>query len=197
MEPDSSKGLDWRGGLLVLGGLLLWVLVFGTGIIVDSLPYRLTASPTNPALLRAAQERELMTVSPLEISAFKAWIVILVSYTPTNLAILCAVSGLVGTLGRRATLHHQSGLEPDLDLVNPYLSSLLRGFFVYLVLVSGALLLIEDPFANPSPQQYLRLAGFVSLLSFITNYNPTIFARLLGWIVERIEARSRTGAIRR
>lgn len=40
----------------------------------------------------------------------------------------------------------------------------------------------ENPLANPTFEQYLRLAGFVSLVSFMVNSGPTLFGRVIGHI---------------
>jgi len=66
---------------------------------------------------------------------------------------------------------------------------MLRGFFVYLFLTSGLLLLDDAPFSNPTPGQYIRLAGFLSLFSFVVSYQPRLFNKLIVWAFERIQMR--------
>ncbi len=100
---------------------------------------------------------------------------------------LCTLAGLMGALGRRAVLHPMGNLNKrkqpraeqeehlPFDAINPYLSGIIRGFFVYIVLISGALILFDNPFTNPTPDGYARLAGMLSLLSFIMSYNPLIY----------------------
>lgn len=55
----------------------------------------------------------------------------------------------------------------------------MRGFFVYLAILSGLLILISEPFENPSPGQYVRLAGTSSLLWFIVGWQPGVLAGLI------------------
>jgi hypothetical protein len=58
-----------------------------------------------------------------------------------------------------------------------------KGLFVYLILISGLLLLGSDPFANFSSNSYTRMAGTASLFSFIAGYSQSFFSNL----TERIE----------
>lgn len=81
----------------------------------------------------------------------------------------------------------------DDDIANPYVSAVIRGFFVFLVLLSGVLILLEKLFDSPTQEQYLRLAGFVSLLSFLVGYNPHLFARLLKRIADLVEGQASNG----
>src|SRR5205085_9784850 len=75
------------------------------------------------------------------------------------------------------------------DNNNPYVAAFIRGFFAYLFLISGLLLLDDQPFTNPAAAQYVRLAGFLSLLSFVISYQPRLFNTLLVWAFHRIQAR--------
>jgi hypothetical protein len=77
------------------------------------------------------------------------WLVVILFFTPTNLALLCGLSGL--------------------------------------------LVLTNDPFAGGSPHKYVRLAGFLSLSSFMVNYNPKIFGGILGRVGGKVEHGSLKG----
>jgi hypothetical protein len=70
------------------------------------------------------------------------------------------------------------------------MSAVLRGFFVYLFLMSGLLLLDDAPFSNAGPSQYIRLAGFLSLFSFVVSYQPHLFSALMLSAFERIQVRA-------
>jgi hypothetical protein len=100
-------------------------------------------------------------------------------FTPTNIAGLSLVAGLLGALGRKATLHAEEE-DPNEnpfpeDPINPYLSGLIRGFFMYLLIISGTVIVLETPFSAPTQEQYIRLAGIISIASFIVSYNPNKF----------------------
>jgi len=51
---------------------------------------------------------------------------------------------------------------------------------------------IDKPFSSPGPRQYIRLAGFISLISFLVNYRPNLFATISDWAFERINSRKGT-----
>jgi hypothetical protein len=180
MDRDGLRSLDKA---LVFVAFLLWLVLFAGGVCIDSSPYRQAIAGAGP-----------------EINIFVAWFVVVAVYTPTNIALLSVFAGLLGALGAHARLFRrkregqQEGPPPWLDQVNPFLSALLRGFFVYLAVISGILVLIENPFAAPTPDQYIRLAGFISVLSFIVSYDPRIFGKLVDWITDVIEAKAKQGS---
>jgi hypothetical protein len=124
-------------------------------------------------------------------SLFSSWFVVLFLYLPLNLALICVIAGTLGTFGSIANLHADGSNNSPRDYSNPYMSGLLRGFFVYLFLISGLFLFDDDPFSNPSPNQYIRLAGFLSLFSFIVNYQPNTFSTLIDWAHARIHEKGR------
>lgn len=206
---------------MVAVAFLAWLSFFTAGAIVGTAPYRDRISPLGPEIkgLTGGHAKNPLTDSlsttRIHSSSFEihgqtvdgtieapnsrstislhiAWLVVLTCYTPANVAILSTLAGLIGVLGSRASLHHNDGDELVLDNINPYLSAIMRGFFVYLVVISGVLVLIDDPFSDPTPRQYLRLAGFVSLLSFLTNYHPHFFTRFLGQITRVVQNRTNT-----
>ena len=150
-------------------GLTVWVSTFLLGTLVDSRPYR--------DLLAGFAGGVTGTIRNGAIVVF--------TYTLTNVAVLCIVAGLLGTLGAKARLGADNENDGD-DETSPGASALLRGFLVYLFVIAGLLVLGNDPL-SPTQQQYVRLAGFISLLGFIVNYRPSLFAALLhraGAIVE-------------
>jgi hypothetical protein len=70
---------------------------------------------------------------------------------------------------------------------HPYAAAVVGGFFVYLAAVSGILILVERPWASPTAEEYVRLAGFISLLSFLMGYRPRMLSRFLARVAEVIE----------
>jgi len=178
----DKDGLSPLGKSLVFVAAVLWLVVFAAGLCINSQPYR-----------------EAIASATWQWETFWAWFVVITCYTPTNIAVLAGLSGLLGALGAKATLQkRQDGEEPPLDLVNPYLSALIRSFLVYLALLSGVLILLEDPFTAPTPEQYVRLAGFVSVLGFLVNYRIDIFGNMIERLIKALEgaakARRDTGA---
>ncbi|HUE97287.1 MAG TPA: hypothetical protein VMN39_11540, partial [Longimicrobiaceae bacterium] len=179
----------------------LWLGIFAGGIIVDTRPYRVAISSGGVTALEAPATEEAAgaaaTASPTATAPnvpglLESWIVVLLWFLPLNLALLCTAAGVLGAYGNRANLHDDETRRPPADVSNPYISALLRGFFVYLIMISGLLLLDDAPFSNPTPGQYIRLAGLMSLFSFVVNYNPTVFSRLLMIAADRIQRGQRT-----
>jgi len=61
-----------------------------------------------------------------------------------------------------------------------YLSATLRGFFLYVLVVSGLLVLTNDIAVKETQfTQYVRLAGFVSGLAFVIGYDPNLIYVLM------------------
>ena len=163
----------WRAFLPVrevVGGLLAvltWGLLFLAGIVVDSTPYRASAA--------AAKH--------FEPSLLVTWFVAFTCYTVTNALLLACLASLIGEVGARFR-PPESVLVPQGE--HPYLAALTRGFFIYLVAISGIVITMDSPLASPSPQQYVRLAGVISLVSFAVAYNPELFSALLTRAAKRL-----------
>jgi hypothetical protein len=202
-DTDVRKqGMSIFERLSALAVFALWMAIFAGGIVVDTRPYRVAISSGGVAALEAPATEEAAvaagvvaapTISTANVPGLlESWIVVLLWFLPLNLALLCAASGVLGAYGNRANLHDEETRRPPSDTSNPYISALLRGFFVYLIMISGLLLLDDAPFSNPTPGQYIRLAGLLSLFSFVVNYNPTVFSKLLMIAAERIQRGQRT-----
>jgi hypothetical protein len=199
----------------------LWLVLFAAGILVDTRPYREVISPSAVAAMdaeavppsaaspakttpsetpaTAATSAATQNAPPANLSRvgwrgqMVAWLVVLLAYLPLNLAWLCAAASTLGTFGGRVNLSDDdTDSEGSNDNTSPYVSALLRGFFVYLFMTSGLLLLDETPFSSPSPGQYIRLAGFLSLFSFVISYQPRLFTALVVSAFQRIQVRDRS-----
>ena len=193
------------GALLVL---VVWLNLFACGMLIGSEQYRLAIDPNGVKALKGTSERPQANAvgsnvgdgqeestgkqTTRSINPYRAWFMALITFLPFNLALLCAASGALGAFGNRANLQDDRTAEIARDRSNPYVSALLRGFFVYLFMISGLLLIEDKPFSDSSPQQYVRLAGFISLFSFVVNYNPYIFNPLIEWAYQRIQPRGTT-----
>jgi hypothetical protein len=206
-EPEgraNQKGLsalESSAGFLVF---VLWLVLFAAGIVVDTEPYRNAISPAGVAALRSGgpQRNDPVTetlvigsgsggASPAGAprSIVGSWLVVVFCFLPLNLAWLCAASSTLGGFGSRANLSDDQADKDSRDNSNPYMSAILRGFFVYLFMTSGLLLLDDSPFSNSAPAQYIRLAGFLSLFSFVVSYHPRLFSTLISAAFQRIQVR--------
>lgn len=221
---------------LILGtaALASWILLFSTGLLIESVEYRLMLSPRSVSkqlgsaeLLtvpgeqaahvreeadkrRAGAAAELKTgtatasapdsqdraaenpaakAKPSFLASLHAFAASMFCFTPINLAILTLVAGLLGGCSsniaietmpdhQRAELHE---LHPRRHwyLQEPPVSAAIRGFVVYLCIIGGLYVAMDDPFKDPTPAQYIRLAGLLSILAFMVGYDSS---RLEDWI---------------
>ncbi len=162
MKTNSKPGLSIFDMVLLWLTLILWLALFLIGTLVNSAPYR---------SLFAAFEGGFL-------AAIKNGLLVVLTYTLTNVAFLCVLAGILGTLGAKAILVTEAQKSFDRDTTSPRNSAVLRGFLVYLTLIAGVLILGDNP-AEPTQIQYVRLAGFMSLAGFIMNYRPKIFGLLM------------------
>jgi hypothetical protein len=194
-HTDTLTWLECGAGFVVL---VVWLLLFGGGILVDTEPYRRAISSSGVDALIAesgATAADAPAAAAPRVNAAPAapivwaWLVVLSCFVPLNLAWLCVASSTLGAFGNRANLSDDQLAARSLDTSNPYASALLRGFFVYLFMMSGLLLLDDAPFSNAGPGQYIRLAGFLSLFSFVVSYQPRLFSALILSAFQRIQSR--------
>lgn len=193
---NGTQGRRWVLPFQIVTPLLLWFLFFGAGLTVNTQPYR------------EAIKKECTSTA----EKFCSWVVVLTCFTPTNVAILCVFAGLLGASGNKVKLGpdphkivgasgNQEKLDTDShktdgsDRTHPFLSAITRAFFVYIVLISGTFVLLPEPFPDPTlsgsttytesamRELYIRLAGLVSLFSFVVSYKPKIFVNAFRRIV--------------
>lgn len=88
--------------------------------------------------------------SPLGIVLFVA------SSTVTNVGLLAVTASLV-------------------RVGDDWKKSVQRGFTIYLMLISGTVVVFTDSITNPTPEQYGKIAGMVSLICILTSYRPELF----------------------
>ena len=188
-QKEPREGLNSGQKVLTIAIIFLWMLIFLGGILINSAPYREVIS--NHSFTAITQDTSQGALGTEKADIYVAWLIVILFYTPTNVAFLCMVAGLLGALSRIAKLHVRNSNEPELpsDHTNPILSGVLRGVFVYLLIISGILLIDEAPFIAPTQIQYIRLAGFLSLLSFLLSYNPSRFRSFLARSLDHLEGR--------
>lgn len=161
-------------------GIAVWIIMFSVGMLIDSTPYRTTLS-TNFTLYK--------------------FIMTILAFTPTNIAILCIVSAFTGGC---ASLLVVSKAEKVLDFTkqgddnktdshiymaeNPF-SSMLRGVLVFFAFLAGIFVTSSTAISSPTPQAYTQAAGVVSMLSFIVGYDPTLFKTLIS-IGEKVKGKN-------
>jgi hypothetical protein len=167
-------------------------------------PYRLakpdgSGGPFNPDRV------ELVLHRFLGFSPGPLWLMMLalLTYSPTNLALLSCLAGLCGgaalylgcafptdKYGRALALEApfkvlvERGRSTDpfrqsVFFVRTLMRSLATGFVVYLVIVAGLLVITGSPFKLSGPDDYTRLGGSMSLFSFLLAFRPRLFFRIV------------------
>ncbi len=161
-------------------GVAAWIILFSLGMLIDSSLYRKTLS------------------TDFSLSHF---IMTVLTFTPTNIAMLCLVSSFTGGCASLLViskaekvfgLDKQSNSKKTTSHVymseSPF-SSMLRGIVVFFAFLAGVFVTGSTAFSTPTEQAYTQAAGFVSLLSFVVGYDPTVFRNLIS-ISEKINAGS-------
>ncbi len=185
MKIDETKS-NFKQTLSIIAQLtillLLWGIVFLAGYRVDTngLEIGVGDAYINKSITKGYSPipDSMKTAKPAGFS-LRNLLVVAMCWTWTNLIILCCICAVVGDIGR--------SLLPGAGEAPSYASGVIRGFFVYLLGLTGQLVLTGT--GNGSQDlvilagSYFRIAGFLSLLSFLVGYNPRLFSRL----VERIE----------
>lgn len=119
-----------------------------------------------------------------------AFLGVMAFYTPLNVALLTIFAGLVGgcassiTYAKSRKGNAPAAAEDGWDARTAFLTenpvaSMLRSFLVYLAFIAGVFITTNNPFASPTPDQYVRLAGLLSFVAFVIGYDPTRFQDLL------------------
>lgn len=173
-EAAQRQPVELSAAELSVGcvAIAVWFCLFAGGALVNTGPYRTAIQ--NPQGLA---------------SGLSAWLVVLAFWTVTNVGILSCVSAFLGALGRRTRFTQQTdSRRPVIDatdddperLATYYLSSVLRGFGVYTIILGGILVLATSALTAADQSEYLRLAPTVSIISFYAGWDPKVFSGLLG-----------------
>ena len=148
-------------GVVGLFSVLLWILVFLPGLTINSQPFRDEILAGNVT--------------------FKNFSTVLLTYTISNVALLCCLAGVIGAATRRITAKSSEQRKFDeKPAFTAIFTGVTRGLSVYLLLLAGVYAATPDPFAAPTPDQYVRMAGTISLMAFTVNYEPDLFQTIVG-----------------
>ncbi|MES2796282.1 MAG: hypothetical protein V4683_09965 [Bacteroidota bacterium] len=151
MKPKDR----WVIGIIVFAVVIIWFFLFGIGMLIDSSIYR--------------------NAMKNGISDFSYFISAIITWTPTNVGLLCIISGIAGRLGNMIINLPKNGEFKTSTL----LYGSLTGLIIFIMFVSVLFLAVDDPFGSTSPANYTKLASTISLITFICEYNPTVFEKLM------------------
>jgi hypothetical protein len=190
----------------IVGSLavLVWLVVFAAGLLIDSKPYRDRIRHQPDVAMAATMPTEGTGSRPTpaipaartsDDVSWRAFGVTMLVYTPLNAALLVLIAGFIGGCASNITYSaQQSSMSPAGDggparvetqeqrvlfrTENPF-ASMLRSFLIYIGFIAGIYITGNAPFADPSPDQYVRFVGTLSLLAFVVGYDPTKFQDLI------------------
>jgi hypothetical protein len=164
LTSQPSLALDAREVVVSLVSLVAWLGLLMAGITVGTQPY-------------IDGIRNLTTHGFWEVSG--SLLVILLCHTVSNVALLCCLAAFLGVIASRAVGRPNTNVQTPPERMGVYVAAVTRGFFVFLVIQSGSILLSDQAFTNLTLERYVRLAGLSSLFSFAIGYNPRLFGELL------------------
>ena len=173
---DQDEMTRWPEMGLAILSLVLWFWLFCGGTLIATGPY-----------ITAVAEAK----SVLEVFQYSAMIIGF--WTMSNIGILAVLAALLGAYGQRTKFTnrvpivesrivstHESRGRAELRRIRMhYASAVMRGFGVYMLVLSGLLVMATDALVSPTQGQYVRLAGTISLISFYAGYDPQMLAGLL------------------
>ena len=174
-NPNLALTLEEIGvSILALG---IWLALLATGITVSAQSF------IDP----------IRSGAPIGMLSFAGCaLMIIASHTVTNTAMLCCVAAFLGVIGSRAIGTTSGAMDTVRDRRSSYVAAVTRGFFVFLIIQSGSILLSDQAFTNLTLEKYVRLAGLSSLLSFTVGYNPGLFRMLMDRVNQNFEGQSKT-----
>jgi hypothetical protein len=150
--------------------LVMYLLIFTAGMLMDSAPYR-----------------SKLNEQPFSLLTF---LTAMILFTPSNVGILTVLAGLIGGCTSNLTYSQAKatkGLTEDQTIYrteSPF-ASMFRSFLVYLSFMAGVFITANQPFENPTSEQYVRFAASVSLFAFVVGYDPTKFQEALSFLPKR------------
>ena len=158
----------------ILGTLaaIAYVALFTVGVVLDSGPFRAQLNGSS------------FTIGAL--------VVVMLTYTPSNVALLCMLAGLIS--GCSSLITHEKLPPPEvkprgqggthlnqsiLYRTESPIASMFRSLVAYFAFMAGVLATTVAPFTATTPEQYVRFAAAVSFFAFIVGYDPTRFQGLM------------------
>jgi hypothetical protein len=153
----------------------------------EATPNSVAPSNTVPVVQPTPKDDKIVErILAEERSLPRSFFVALLIHTPTNMALLTLFAGCLG--GCVSNIKYSMMTQEERDKLTTHessilcenpLSATLRGFVIYLCLIAGLYVAVDDPFKDSTPGQYARLAGTLSLLAFIVGFDPS---RIKTWL---------------
>lgn len=132
--------------------IFAWMVLYCSGIIIGTSYYRAQLDPVTGAT-------DIYWI-------MYCWFMVFFNYSMSNLVMLCCLSSLIGGWAHK---------DPDNAV-----ALMAKGLFVYLVVISGTLVIGSGDPTSIDQSQYVKWATMASLTSFLIGYFPDLFAGMLG-----------------
>lgn len=162
-RPLNRAPLAWA-----MAAIVGWIVLFAVGVSIPSAPYI--------SLLD-----QMTTAQTSFLALLGAGMMVVLCSTFTNPGILSCLAAFLGGVAKRVQPESPlPGTENDgPSAAAAYMSAVVRGFFLYLVMLSGLLLLTTKAITDSTQEQYVQLAGTVSVLAFMVGYDADFFFRIM------------------
>lgn len=176
-KPREEK-LLWPEVLLGVLAMVGWIAFFAMGTIVATQAWR-----------------DQITSGEGDGSMLVAWLVVLSCYTIPNTAVISFLAAVAGEFSSRAwhrlesiKRHHTVTLVAPTreETLTRYATAGTRGFVLYLLIMSGLLVIATDAIAKTDQGQYLRIAALLSVVAFVAGYDVMVFRRSLERVISLI-----------
>ncbi|MDZ7638823.1 MAG: hypothetical protein U5J83_11340 [Bryobacterales bacterium] len=147
-----------RHKLYIAGGFALWLGLYSIGCSIGAYRY-----------LQAIQSESL----PLLDLIWNA-LVLALSYTYSNVGILCVISALIGSFGRLVTQAEGIGRLSREVIEDLFAKAILRSAVIAGVVI-GAAIMLGSPTTVKSPDPYISFALMMSAVGLVNGYMPQWF----------------------
>ncbi len=137
---------------LFILAIFAWMVLYCSGIIIGTSYYRAQLDPVT-----GADDIYWLVY---------CWSMVFFNYSMSNLVMLCCLASLIGGWSHK---------NPDNAV-----ALMAKGLFVYLVVISGTLVIGGGNPAEIDQTQYVKWATMASLTSFLIGYFPDLFTGLIG-----------------
>lgn len=151
-----------------MAAIVGWIVLFATGVSIPSAPY-------------ITMLDQMTTAQTSFLGLLGAGMMVVLCSTFTNPGILSCLAAFLGGVAKRVQAE-----SPPFDAggdgpsaAAACMSAVVRGFFLYLVMLSGLLLLTTKAITDSTQEQYVQLAGTVSVLAFMVGYDADFFFRIM------------------
>ncbi|MBS1747470.1 MAG: hypothetical protein JST21_14985 [Bacteroidetes bacterium] len=146
----------------------VWITLFSIGMVIDSSVFRNTLTS--------------------DFSWYKLSMTLL-TYTPSNIALLCLASAFIGGCSSMLVITKISNANSDNetdDAMNTKIlnnetpvNAMFQGILVYFAFLAGVFITSSNAILKPTAESYTQAAGIVSMLAFLAGYDPTMFRSLM------------------